>query len=225
MRDKTIVITGGFGALGRAVREAALAQGARVALIDYAPAPGEFANDPLALGGVDITKFDAAQAAMTNIHAAAGRIDALLNIAGGFVWRPVAEADGALWDRMYEINLKTAMNASKAALAYLEASHGAIVNVGAGAALKAGAGMGAYAASKAGVLKLTESLAEELKGKVRVNAVLPSIIDTAANRKDMPNADFSAWVRPAELAAVMLFLASDAASAVTGALVPVSGRV
>jgi NAD(P)-dependent dehydrogenase (short-subunit alcohol dehydrogenase family) len=225
MRDKVIVITGGFGALGRAVREAALAQGARVALIDYAPAPGEFANDALALGGVDITKFDAAQAAMATIHGAAGRIDALLNIAGGFVWKPLAEAESAVWDRMYDINLKTAMNASKAALAYLEASRGAIVNVGAGAALKAGAGMGAYAASKAGVLKLTESLAEELKGKVRVNAVLPTIIDTAANRKDMPNADFSAWVQPAELAAVMLFLASDAASAVTGALVPVSGRV
>jgi len=225
MRDKVIVITGGFGALGRAVRNMAVAQGARVALIDYAPAPAEFANEPLALGGVDITKFDAANAAMTKIHATAGRIDALLNIAGGFVWRPLAEADSATWDRMYDINLKTALNASKAALTHLEAARGAIVNVGAAAALKAGAGMGAYAASKAGVLKLTESLAEELKGKVRVNAVLPSIIDTAANRKDMPNADFTAWVQPAELARVMLFLASDAASAVTGALVPVTGRV
>lgn len=225
MRDKVIVITGGFGALARGVREAALAQGARVALIDYAPAPGEFANDPLALGGVDITKADAASAALKQINDQAGRIDALLNIAGGFVWKPVAEADGATWDRMYEINVKTALNASKAALPYLEASRGAIVNVGAAAALKAGAGMGAYAAAKAGVLKLTESLAEELKGKVRVNAVLPSIIDTAANRKDMPNADFATWVQPRELANVMLFLASDAASAVTGALIPVTGRV
>jgi NAD(P)-dependent dehydrogenase (short-subunit alcohol dehydrogenase family) len=85
--------------------------------------------------------------------------------------------------------------------------------------------MGAYAASKQGVMKLTESLAEELKGKVRVNAVLPSIIDTAANRKEMPNAEFASWVQPAELANVMLWLAGDEASAVTGALVPVSGRV
>lgn len=225
MRDKVIVITGGFGALARGVREVALAQGARVALIDYAPTPPEFANDPLALGGVDITKFDAAQAAMMKIKDAAGCIDALLNIAGGFLWKPLAEADGATWDRMYEINVKTALNATKAALPHLEATRGAIVNVGAAAALNAGAGMGAYAASKAGVLKLTESLAEELKGKVRVNAVLPSIIDTAANRKDMPNADFASWVQPQELANVMLFLASDAASAVTGALVPVTGRV
>lgn len=225
MRDKVIVITGGFGALARGVREVALAQGARVALIDYATAPAEFANDPLALGDVDITKFEAAQAAITKVHDAAGRIDALLNIAGGFVWKALADADGATWDRMYEINVKTAMNATKAALPHLEASRGAIVNVGAAAALKAGAGMGAYAASKAGVLKLTESLAEELKGKVRVNAVLPSIIDTTANRKDMPNADFASWVQPQELANVMLFLASDAASAVTGALVPVTGRV
>ncbi len=179
----------------------------------------------LALGGVDITKFEAASAAFKQINDKVGRIDALLNIAGGFVWKPLAEADGATWDRMYEINVKTALNATKAALPYLEASRGAIVNVGAAAALKAGAGMGAYAASKAGVLKLTESLAEELKGKVRVNAVLPSIIDTAANRKDMPNADFTAWVQPQELANVMLFLASDAASAVTGALIPVTGRV
>jgi NAD(P)-dependent dehydrogenase (short-subunit alcohol dehydrogenase family) len=92
-------------------------------------------------------------------------------------------------------------------------------------ALQAGAGMGAYAASKAGVHRLTEALAAEWKGKVTVNAVLPSIIDTAANRASMPNADFAKWVRPEELAEVILFLTSDAASAVTGALLPVNGRV
>src|SRR5690606_38004069 len=119
----------------------------------------------------------------------------------------------------------TAVNACKAALPQLLESKGAIVSVGANGAVKAAAGMGAYAASKAGVHRLTESLADELKGRVRVNAVLPSIIDTAANRADMPEADFSAWVRPEELARVMLFLASDEASAVTGALVPVTGRV
>ncbi|MCY1454645.1 3-oxoacyl-[acyl-carrier-protein] reductase FabG [compost metagenome] len=116
---------------------------------------------------------------------------------------------------------------SKAALPLLtQGTHGRIVNIGAGAALKAGMGMGAYAASKAGVARLTESLAEELKDTgVTVNAVLPSIIDTLQNRADMPDADFSRWVSPAELAAVILFLLSSEASAVTGALIPVSGRV
>src|SRR6202012_5496740 len=102
---------------------------------------------------------------------------------------------------------------------------GRIINVGAMGALQAGAGMGPYAASKAAVHRLTEALATEWKGKITVNAVLPSTIDTAVNRASMPNADFSKWVKPEELAEVILFLASDAASGVTGALLPVNGRV
>ena len=125
------------------------------------------------------------------------------------------------------MNVQTAANASRAATPYLrESAAGRIVNVGANAALKASLGMGPYAASKAGVHSLTESLAEELKADgVTVNAVLPSILDTPTNRADMPKADFASWVAPNELAAVMLFLASEAASAVTGALIPVTGRV
>ena len=127
---------------------------------------------------------------------------------------------------MYALNVLTALNASRSAIPHLVASGaGRIVNVGAMGALQAGAGMGAYAASKAGVHRLTEALAAEWKGKITVNAVLPSTIDTAANRASMPDADFAKWVRPEELANVILFLASDAASAVTGALLPVSGRV
>jgi NAD(P)-dependent dehydrogenase (short-subunit alcohol dehydrogenase family) len=224
VQGKTIVITGAFGALGGAAARRAQAAGARVAMIDYAPAPAN-AGDELALGGVDLTNFEAAKAAMDQVRAATGAIDVLLNIAGGFVWRRLDDGEPAAWDRMHAINLKTAVNACKAALPHLIASRGAIVNVGAAAALKAGAGMGAYAASKAGVHKLTESLAEELKGRVRVNAVLPSILDTPQNRKDMPKADFSAWVQPDDLAKVMMFLASDDARAVTGALVPVTGEV
>ena len=125
------------------------------------------------------------------------------------------------------MNVKTAANASRAALPWLRKSAaGRIVNVGAMGAVKSAAGMGAYGASKAGVHRLTESLAEELKGEgITVNAVLPSIIDTPANRADMPDADFSAWVSPADLAKVMLFLASPDGRAVTGALLPVTGRV
>jgi 3-oxoacyl-[acyl-carrier protein] reductase len=127
---------------------------------------------------------------------------------------------------MYALNVLTALNASQSALPHLAASRsGRIVNVGAMGALQAGPGMGAYAASKAGVHRLTEALAAEWKGKITVNAVLPSTIDTAANRASMPTADFEKWVTPEELANVILFLASDAASAVTGALLPVSGRV
>jgi NAD(P)-dependent dehydrogenase (short-subunit alcohol dehydrogenase family) len=127
---------------------------------------------------------------------------------------------------MYALNVTTTLNASRAAIPHLIRSvAGRIVNVGALGALQAGSGMGPYAASKAGVHRLTEALAAEYKGRITVNAVLPSIIDTAANRADMPKADFSKWVAPKELADVILFLASDAASAVTGALLPVSGRV
>jgi len=126
---------------------------------------------------------------------------------------------------MYAMNVLTALNATRAALPHLAKSGtGRIINIGAMGALQAGSGMGPYAASKAGVHRLTEALAAEWKGKVAVNAVLPSTIDTAANRASMPNADFAKWVKPLELAEVILFLASAAASAVTGALIPVGGR-
>src|SRR4029079_16315571 len=152
--------------------------------------------------------------------------DALINIAGGFTFETVTEGDPKTWQRMYAPNVTTTLNASRAAIPHLiRSGAGRIVNVGALGALQAGSGMGPYAASKAGVHRLTEALAAEYKGRINVNAVLPSIIDTAANRADMPKADFSKWVAPKELADVILFLASDAASAVTGALLPVSGRV
>jgi NAD(P)-dependent dehydrogenase (short-subunit alcohol dehydrogenase family) len=225
VQGKTVVITGGFGVLGRAAAKVAQEQGARPVLIDHAVTPPEFASSPLAFGGVDLTKSDQTNAVMQKARDAAGSIDVLLNVAGGFTWRTLADGDCHVWDMMYSINTKTAVNACKAALPHLVASKGAIVNVGANGALKAGAGFGPYAASKEGVHKLTESLAEEMKGKVRVNAVLPSILDTAQNRKDMPKADFSTWVQPEDLARVMLYLASDAARDITGALLPVTGRV
>jgi NAD(P)-dependent dehydrogenase (short-subunit alcohol dehydrogenase family) len=124
------------------------------------------------------------------------------------------------------MNFLTALSMSRAALRHLVAAHGAIVNIGAAAAIKAAAGMSAYAASKSAVAKLTESLADEVKdSRVRVNAVLPNIIDTPANRREMPHAEFDRWVTPAALANVIVFLLSDGAEAVTGALVPVTGRV
>jgi NAD(P)-dependent dehydrogenase (short-subunit alcohol dehydrogenase family) len=225
MQDKTIVITGAFGILGRAVSAAAAARGAKVAMLDVAVPPSNPIAGDIALKA-DLTDFDSAAAAMRKVRDEAGRIDALLNIAGGFVWQTVADGDPKAWDRMFTLNLKTAVNASKAALPFLIEAKGAIVNVGANAALNnAAAGMGAYTASKAAVHKLTESMAQELKGKVRVNAVLPSTLDTPQNRTDMPKTDPSIWVKPENLAKVMLFLASDDAHEVTGALLPVVGRV
>jgi NAD(P)-dependent dehydrogenase (short-subunit alcohol dehydrogenase family) len=232
MQGKTIVVTGGFGALGSAVAEAAVRRGASVAVLDYAAsAPAGLTDrlgpDALLLGGVDLASPQAAGKAMDAVKARFGRIDALLNIAGGFQWETVEDGKAETWDHTYALNLKTALNACKAALTYLlESDAGRIVNVGAQSALHAAAGMGPYAASKSAVHRLTESLADELKLKgVTVNGVLPSIIDTPANRADMPNADFSRWVPPADLAAIILFLASDEARAVTGALIPVSGRI
>lgn len=229
VQGKVMVITGAFGALGRAVVAAARAAGWRVAALDHSTHEGGaemVGPEGLALGGIDLADAVAAAAAMQEIAARLGRIDALVNIAGGFRWEPLAEGAPETWASMFRVNLMTAVCASKAALPHLEAcGAGAIVNVGAGAAFKAGAGMGAYAASKSGVHRLTESLAEEYKGKVTVNAVLPSTIDTPANRRDMPDADFSKWVTPDELAAVILFLTSEHARAVTGALIPVNGRV
>jgi NAD(P)-dependent dehydrogenase (short-subunit alcohol dehydrogenase family) len=226
MDGKVIVVTGALGALGGVVTDLALARGARVASVDHAPTQVPATSNQLELGGVDLTDAVAAKKAIDHAAAHFGGLDALINIAGGFTFETVAEGDPKTWQRMYALNVTTTLNASRAAIPHLiRSGAGRIVNVGALGALQAGSGMGAYAASKAGVHRLTEALAAEYKGRITVNAVLPSIIDTAANRADMPKADFTKWVAPKELGDVILFLASDAASAVTGALLPVAGRV
>ena len=226
MNGKIVVVTGASGALGKVVTEAALARGARVAGVDHATSQVSATDHRIELGGVDLSDAAAAKKAIDAAAAHFGRLDALVNIAGGFAFETVADGDPGTWQRMYALNVLTALNASRSAIPHLAASGvGRIVNVGAMGALQAGAGMGAYAASKAGVHRLTEALAAEWKGKITVNAVLPSTIDTPANRASMPKADFAKWVTPQELAEVILFLVSDAASAVTGVLLPVSGRV
>jgi len=226
MQGKVVVVTGASGALGKVVAAAALKRGARLAGVDHAKAEVADGPDRIELGGVDLS--DAAQAGQAIAAAVArfGRLDVLINIAGAFSFETIAEGDSKTWRRLYAINVLTALNASRAAIPHLVASAaGRIVNIGAIGALQAGSGMGPYAASKAGVHRLTEALAAELKGKVTVNAVLPSTIDTPANRAAMPTADFTKWVSAEELANVILFLAGDEATAVTGALLPVAGRV
>lgn len=221
LAGKTIAVTGAAGVLGGAVIKALVAHGAKVVAIDYAKeiAPAGQAAD---YAGVDLADASAAAA----LFSQAGKLDGLVNVAGGFNWVTVADSPAEEWERLFRLNVLTTVNACKAALPVLEANGGAIVNVGAAATAKAGAGMGPYTASKSAVSRLTEALAEESKDKgVRVNAVLPTIIDTPTNRADMPDAEFDRWVQPSALAEVIAFLLSDRASAVTGALVPVSGRV
>lgn len=231
MNGRVVAITGAFGALGRAVAIEAAARGWSVAALDFAPTPPAeleqaLAENGFALGHIDLTKADDARRAIEVVVERFGRLDALLNIAGGFVWQTLADGDPTAWSKMFTLNVETCANACRGALPHLiRSGSGRIVNIGAFGALNAAAGMGAYAASKAGVHKLTESLAQETKGQITVNAVLPSIIDTPANRKDMPDADFAKWVSPKALANVLLFLASEEAGAVTGALIPVTGGV
>ena len=205
----SIIVTGASGALGQEVCNVLAENGLVVAPIQ----------------GVDLTDADAAQKAIDEVASRAGSIRGLVNVAGGFAWETVMDGDISTWDRMWAMNVQTALNACRSTVPFLEAGS-SIVNIGSTAAARAEFGKGAYAAAKSGVARLTESLAEELKSKaIRVNAVLPSIIDTPANRKDMPDADFDSWVTTQELANVIAFLLSDKASGITGVLVPVTGRV
>lgn len=229
LQGRRIVVTGGFGVLGRALGALLVERGAHVALLDRAAAPpGSDGGSVLHLvGGADLADPGAAEDAIETAAARLGGVDALVNVAGGFSWESVAGGSIATWDRLYEVNLRTAVIATRAVLPHLAArGAGRIVNIGALASLKAGPGMGAYAASKAGVARLTEALAEELKEQnITVNAVMPSIIDTPANRADMAGADYTRWVSPQALAAVIAFLLSDDAAPITGACLPVAGRV
>jgi len=221
---RTVAVTGAAGALGRTVVAHLRAAGWSVAAIDLGdPAHSDAA---LVLGGIDLADEAAMATAATRIAERFGQLDGLVNIAGGFAWETVFDGSPATWDRLYHMNVRTTLVATRALLPLLRAGGGAVVNIGAAAAAKAAAGMGAYAAAKSGVARLTEALAEEWKDeRIRVNAILPSMIDTPANRRDMPDADFSRWVRTEELAAVVAFLLSPAAAPITGALIPVTGRV
>jgi NAD(P)-dependent dehydrogenase (short-subunit alcohol dehydrogenase family) len=216
LSGKVIAVTGGFGNLGMATALTVTQRGAKVVLIDSAPAPSsklpEALGDALVLGGVDLASEEAAKQAMAEIATKCGALTGLVNVAGDFRWGTVLDGDLQDWDYLFRVNVKTAVTASKAALPLLTAQQGARI--------------GPYAASKAAVARLTEALAEEFKESgLTVNAVLPSIIDTPRNRAEIPGADVSRWVKPEAIADVIAFLLSRRADAVTGALIPVSGRV
>jgi NAD(P)-dependent dehydrogenase (short-subunit alcohol dehydrogenase family) len=220
LAGKVLVVTGAGGALGSAVATRAEQCGAQVWRVDLAfPAVDSMRERRVA---VDLGDGAATRAAVAEI----GRVDALCNVAGGFAMGPaVHELPDEEWDAMFRINVLTLRNAVRAVVpGMLVAGRGAIVNVGAAGALRGGANVAAYAAAKSTVMRLTESMSQELRGQgINVNAVLPGTLDTPRNRADMPGADPSRWVAPQDLANVICFLCSDAARAVHGALVPVVG--
>ena len=234
--NQCVIVTGASGNLGAAVSRAFVERGANVVLVDRLREHMEhagFTDDARHLISVtdllDQTQVNAmVQAAVAKF----GGIHVLCNIAGGFrMGEAVHETSDANWNFLFDINARTLLHAARAVVPQMlkqpssaSGSRGKIINIGAFGAQKGGAQMGAYAASKASVMRLTESMAAELREQgINVNAVLPTIIDTPQNRKDMPNADPAKWVAPEALADVVMFLASDAARAVHGALVPVTG--
>ena len=233
-RGKVVLVAGGTGGLGSAVALAFLREGATVAVTyrketEFAALrTAAAANSPQLTGhSADVTDESAAAQLIATLLARHGRIDAVVNTIGGYAggikrW----DLETKTFDAMLQLNLRSGFTLARAVLpAILKQGHGSFVNVAAKAAVDHGAGAAAYAASKAAAVALMDSLAADARGTgVRVNSILPSIIDTRANRQAMPNADFASWPRPEDLAQVILFLSSDAAKAIHGASIPVYGN-
>jgi len=234
LKDKVMIITGASGNLGRAVAACVQAQGVRMVLVERSAehlkaAYGEpKGSDQYWLAGnVDMTDPKAVNAMAAEAHKRFGRLDGLVNTVGGFRGgKPVHEADLAEWDFMYDINVRTALHACRAVIPYmLSAQRGRIINIASRNAFQGSPNYAAYSAAKTAVLRLTESLAGELKTRgINVNCIVPGTIDTPQNREAMPKADFSTWVPPEDIANVIVFLLSDEARSVTGTAVPVYGR-
>ena len=223
MLPRIAVVTGAFGILGEAVCAALLANGDRVARVDYAQPRAALAGC-VDFGGVDLADVDCANQTIDAIVETMGPPAILINVAGGFTWETLADSTMESWSRMFSMNAMTCLNMTKAALPQLRNRPNArIINIGSMSATSAAAGMATYAASKTAVHKITEALAAELADTYcTVNAVLPNVIDTPTNRADMPDADFSKFVQPAAIADLILFLASPASRGISGALIPVS---
>jgi NAD(P)-dependent dehydrogenase (short-subunit alcohol dehydrogenase family) len=228
LAHRTFAITGASGNLGRAVTEALVAGGANVVLLDRSVHPLQSRNVErvLALSGLELTDPTAIGIALDQATTRFGALNGLVTTIGAFEGGGTSLEDGwSVWDKMLTANLRTTVAAVQALVPRLPDHGGRIVTVGARPGMAGAKGLGAYSASKAAVIRLTESLSEELKSKgVTVNCVLPSTIDTPRNRQDMPGADPSRWVPPGDIADVIAFRLSDAARSVTGALIPVYGR-
>lgn len=228
--NRTVMVTGAAGNLGRAVVNAFAAEGANLVLVDLrretlAQSYGA-ENKQRLFAPINLLEQEQVDGTVKEAIGRFGRIDVLCNLAGGFrMGEAVHETTDSNWDFLFDINARTLLNMVRAVVPrMLESGGGKIVNVGAFAAQKGVAHMGAYCASKSSVIRLTEAMAAELRTQnINVNCVLPTIIDTPENRAAMPDADPSRWVAPKDLASVILFLASDAAHAVHGVTLPVTG--
>ncbi|MFB6201192.1 MAG: SDR family oxidoreductase [Halorhabdus sp.] len=222
---QVVLITGAGGALGSATAAALRDAGATVCAADVIdPADEAYHLDPAGVSTyrVDFTDEVAVAGAIDDVIDDHGRLDALVCTAG--TWRggdPIEETNVAEVELLLDVNVRTTMLAAKHALPHLQQTGGSIVTVASQSSLEGGEGDGPYRASKAAVRLLTESIAAENEGVVRANAILPDVIDTPANREMMPDADFEAWVDPAEIAGVIQFLCSDAAGPITGGSIPV----
>jgi NAD(P)-dependent dehydrogenase (short-subunit alcohol dehydrogenase family) len=223
--NRTVVVTGASGKLGRALATAFADLGANLVLLDIKRGNPQESKTQLVLE-TNLLDPENVRAAVEKALERFGRLDVLCNIAGAFrMCAPVHETKDADWEFLLGVNVRTVLHTSRAVVPLmLKAGGGKIVNIGAYAALKGVAAMGAYVASKSAVIRLTETMAAELREKnINVNCVLPTIIDTPENRAAMPGADPRRWVAPQDLAAVIVFLASDAARAIHGAALPVTG--
>lgn len=231
---EVVLVAGGTGGLGRAVSLAFLEEDARVVVTyrnqeEFAALRSTDGAAGSSLEGhrVDVTEEAATAQFIDRVLAEHGRLDAMVNTVGGYAGgMKLWESDTKVFDQMLALNLRSGLMLSRAVIpAMLKKGRGAIVNVASKAALDHAGGAAAYAASKAGALAMMNSLAEDLKGTgVRVNSILPSIVDTEVNRKAMPNADFGKWPKPQDIARVILFLCSDDAKVIHGAALPVYGE-
>ena len=233
LKNRVAIITGGTGGLGKEVLSVFLKEGAKVfttyiirdQLGDCMTLKEEY-GERLTYGKADVTKArDMAKVTERTIQKF-GRVDFLINIVGGFAMAKITDTDETMWNKMINMNLSSVFISSKAVLPrMMKQKYGRIINIGARPAIKGASKMSAYGASKAGVLNLTQSMADELSDyNINVNAIIPGTIDTPTNRQDMPKADHAKWVKPEEIAEVMVFLCSREGDPISGAAVPVYGN-
>lgn len=233
LSDRVAIVTGGTGGLGKEVVSKFLEEGAKV-FSTYTRKEGLEAckvlrdeyKSSLIFGKADVTKENHMSKVVAKTVEIFDKVDLLVNVVGGFMSSSLVDTDLDTWNKMMDMNLKSTFVCSKAVLpGMIEQDYGRIVNIAARPALHGYGGVSAYGASKAGVINLTESMADEVKEhNINVNAIIPGTMDTPGNRKAMPDADFSKWVHPSEIAQIITFLCSEHASSITGATIPVYGK-